>query len=77
MNKENANKLWKIIQEAGDHLQGKLPDHQNHPKGRNPYAHVALCIKNKFNASYTDISDEKFNDVIDFIELLKKNPKAN
>ena len=74
MNKENANKLWKIIQEAGDHLQGKLPDHQNHPKGRNPYAHVALCIKNKFNASYKDISDEKFNEVIDFIEFLKKNP---
>tara|TARA_Y100000992_G_C21161621_1_gene441355 strand:- start:227 stop:454 length:228 start_codon:yes stop_codon:yes gene_type:complete len=74
MNKENANKLWKIIQEAGDHLQGKLPDHQNHPKGRNPYAHVALCVKNKFNASYKDISDEKFNEVIDFIEFLKKNP---
>ena len=74
MNKENANKLWKIIREAGDHLQGKLPDHQNHPKGRNPYAHVALCIKNKFNASYKDISDEKFNDVINFIEFLKKNP---
>ena len=74
MNKENTNKLWKIIQEAGDHLQGKLPDHQNHPKGRNPYAHVALCIKNKFNASYKDISDEKFNEVIDFIEFLKKNP---
>ena len=74
MNKENANKLWKIIQKAGDHLQGKLPDHQNHPQGRNPYAHVALCIKNNFNASYKDISDEKFNEVIDFIEFLKKNP---
>ena len=41
MNKENASKLWKIIQEAGDYLQGQLPDHPNHPKGRNPYAHVA------------------------------------
>ena len=46
MNKENASKLWKIIQEAGDYLQGQLPDHPNHPKGRNPYAHVAICIKN-------------------------------
>jgi len=25
MNKENASKLWKIIQEAGDYLQGLLP----------------------------------------------------
>ena len=44
MNKENASKLWKIIQEAGDYLVGQLPDHPNHPKGRNPYAHVAICL---------------------------------
>ena len=49
MNKENTSKLWKIIQEAGDYLQGQLPEHPNHPKGRNPYAHVALAIKDKFN----------------------------
>ena len=48
MNKENASKLWKTIQKAGDYLTGQLPDHPNHPKGRNPYAHVALCIKEKF-----------------------------
>ena len=56
MNKENASKLWKFIQQTGDELQGKLPDHPNHPKGRNPYAHVALCVKNKFKLSYKDIS---------------------
>ena len=48
MNKENASKLWKMIQEAGDYLAGQLPDHPNHPKGRNPYAHVAICVKEKF-----------------------------
>ena len=50
MNKENASKLWKIIQEAGDYLEGQLPDHPNHPKGGNPYAHVAICVKSKFKA---------------------------
>jgi len=45
VNKENASKLWKMIQEAGDYLGGQLPDHPNHPKGRNPYAHVAICVK--------------------------------
>ena len=25
MNKENASKLWKMIQEAGDYLLGQLP----------------------------------------------------
>jgi len=45
VNKENASKLWKIAQEAGDYLQNKLPNHSNHPKGRNTYAFIALCIK--------------------------------
>ena len=74
MNKENAIKLWKIIQEAGDFLAGQLPDHPNHPKGRNSYAHVFLCIKEKFGNTYKDIPDEKFNEVLEYIEFLKKNP---
>ena len=74
MTPENSRKLWKIIQEAGNYLEGQLPEHPNHPKGRNPYAHVALCVKDKFNTSYKDISDEKFDEVINFIEFLKKNP---
>ena len=36
MNKENASKLWKIIQEAGDYLKGQLPDHPNHPERKKP-----------------------------------------
>ena len=54
MNKQNASKLWKAIQKAGDYLQGQLPEHQNHPNGRNPYAHVALCVKEKFHLSYNE-----------------------
>ena len=74
MTPENSQKLWKIIQEAGDYLNGQLPDHPNHPKGRNAYAHVAICVKNKFKSSYKDIPDERFNEVTDYIEFLKKNP---
>ena len=74
MNKEHASKLWKMIQEAGDYLKGQLPNHPNHPKGRNPCAHVALCVKEKFKASYKDIPDEKYNEVLNFIKFLKQNP---
>ena len=74
MNKENTIKLWKIIQEAGDFLSGQLPEHPNHPKGRNPYAHVALCVKEKFGTTYKNIPNEKFNEVLEYIEFLKKNP---
>ena len=74
MNKENASKLWKIIQEAGLYLDGQLPDHPNHPKGRNPYAHVALEIKNKFNMSYKDLPDEQYDNILNFIKFLKNHP---
>ncbi len=74
MDKENASKLWKMIQEAGDYLLGQLPDHPHHPKGRNAYAHVARCVKDKFDNSYKDIPNEKFNDVVNYIKFLKKNP---
>ena len=75
MNNKNREKLWITIQQAGDYLAGQLPDHPNHPKGRNPYAHVALCVKEKFSLSYKDIPDKKLNDVLKFIDFLKKNPR--
>ena len=74
MNNVNKSKLWKKIQEAGDHLRDKLPESSNHPKGRNPYAHVALCVKDKFGFSYKDIPDEDFKKVQEYIDFLKKNP---
>jgi len=74
VNKENASKLWLLIQEAGLYLRGQLPEHPNHPKGRNSYAHVAICVKSKFNSSYKDIPDEQFDVVVKYIEFLKQNP---
>ena len=74
MNEENKKILWSEILKAGDFLKNKLPNHPHHPKGRNPYAHVALEIKNKFQKSYKDLSDDKINDVRNYIEFIKKNP---
>ena len=75
MNKEKASKLWKLIQATGDELLNKLPEHPNHPNGRNPYAHVALEVKNHFGMTYKDIPDEKYNEVINYLEKLKINPE--
>ena len=72
--RKNVSNLWKMIQEAGDYLEGQLPEHPNHPRGRNPYAHVAICVKSKFNTSYKDIPDEKFDEVLNYINFLKENP---
>ena len=75
MNKENKKKVWKLIQKTGDELKGKLPEHPLHPKGRNPYAHIALEIKNRFGMSYSDISDEQISELEKFILYIRDNPK--
>ena len=74
MNDENAKKIWSYIQDAGDKLVGKLPLSKNHPRGRNPYAHVAICVKSKFSQSYKEIPDESFQEVLDYIDYLVENP---
>ena len=35
---------------------------------------VSLCVKTKFKQSYKDIEDENFNEVVEYIDFLKKNP---
>ena len=62
MNNENSKKIWKYIQQAGDKLV------------RNPYAHVAICVKNKFGQSYKEIPDERMVEVLQFIDNLVENP---
>ena len=75
MNEENTAKLWKLIQDTGDYLKDKLPSNPSHPKGRNPYAHVALEIKNHFKNSYKDISDDKYEEVVLYIQYVRENPR--
>ena len=72
MNDDNKKYLWKLIQLTGDSLINKLPDHPNHPNGRNPYAHVALKVKNKFGKSYKYLPDKKFYEVINYLNILKQ-----
>ena len=72
LDKSNKERIWRLIQSTGDELFGKLPEHPNHPKGRNPYAHVALKVKDQFGCSYKDIADEKFQEIVDFLDYVKR-----
>ena len=74
LNEDNKKVIWKKIQSTGDLLQPLLKPSPFHPKGRNAYAHIALCIKEKFGLSYKDIPDEKYDEVILFIDYLLANP---
>ena len=74
LNRENSRIIWTHIQDAGDKLIGKLPPSSYHPKGRNPYAHVAICVKGRFGKSYKEIPDERIQEVMDLIDHLVENP---
>jgi hypothetical protein len=75
MDEENRELVWAQMKWAAEELRGKLPPSWRHPTGRNPNAHVAKCIKNKFRKSYRDIPDEKVGEVLEYIEYLATNPK--
>ncbi len=74
VNKENADMIFVLMRRAGDNLKGRLPPSRNHPGGRNPYAHVATCIKQKFGMSYKDVPDGQFSDLVQFIQYIEENP---
>ena len=73
MNENNKKIIWKKIQYNGNLLQPLLKPSPLHPKGRNAHAHIALSIKEKFRLSYKDIPDEKYEEVILFIDYLLTN----
>ena len=70
MNENKKKIIWTKIQTTGDLLQPLLKPSPFHPKGRNAYAHIALCVKEKFGQSYKEIPDEKYEEVIQFIDYL-------
>ena len=74
MSPKNKKNLWQEILKAGDALKNKLPHNPNHPTGRNPYAHVASCIKSKFGLSYKELHDNQYQEVMNYISFLKENP---
>ncbi|MFL2978099.1 MAG: hypothetical protein DBX05_06185 [Candidatus Poseidoniales archaeon] len=74
MNEDNSKRIWAYMQKAGDRLAGKLPPSRHHPKGRNPYAHIAICVRSKFEMTYKEIPDERIDEVIEYIEHLVQNP---
>tara|TARA_A100001035_G_C27711872_1_gene467557 strand:- start:387 stop:614 length:228 start_codon:yes stop_codon:yes gene_type:complete len=74
LNEENRKYIWSKIQLTGNSLQPLLKPSPYHPNGRNAYAHIAICIKERFGLSYKDIPDEKLQEVIEYINYLLKNP---
>jgi len=60
---------------VGDRLQGFLESDIRHPRGRNPYAHVAGCVKERFGCSYGDLPDERVGEVRRYLIELEAEEK--
>jgi len=61
---------------VGDRLQGVLESDVRHPRGRNPYAHVAGCVKERFGCSYGDLPDERVGEVRRYLIDLEAEEKS-
>lgn len=65
------------MQAVGDRLRGLLPSDPRHPRGRNPHAHVAGCVKERFGCSYRDLPDEKAEEVRQYLRDLEQAERGS
>ncbi|MFM8654474.1 MAG: hypothetical protein ACKODZ_07080 [Verrucomicrobiota bacterium] len=77
MNPELRKAIWAEMQAVGDRLRGILPADLRHPTGRNPHAHVAGCVKDRFGCSYRDLPDEKADELRDYLKKLEETERRN
>jgi len=63
MSPDLRKQIWAEMQATGDRLRGVLPVDPRHPQSRNPHAHVAGCVKERFGCSYKDLPDERADEV--------------
>lgn len=76
MSPELRKQIWAEMQAVGDRLSGILKPDPRHPAGRNPHAHVAGCVKEKFGGSYRDLPDEKADEIREFLAALEIREKT-
>ena len=74
MSPDKQQLIRERIQLAGKALEGKLPPSPRHPKGRNPYAHIAKVIISTLGASYKELADRDYDAVLLVIEYCEQNP---
>ena len=63
------------MRSLGDRLDKILPPDPRHPCGRNPYAHVAGCVKERFGCSYGDVPDERVGELRDYLGQLEREER--
>lgn len=70
MTPENRKRLIDLVGLTGDDLKGMLPPTEEIPN-RNAYAHIWREIKQKYGASYKDLDDSLYDDIVIFISEIR------
>lgn len=76
MNEDLRKEIWAEMQAVGDRLHGVLRPDPRHPAGRNPHAHVAGCVKEKFGCSYRELPDEKAGELRQYLRDLEAGERS-
>ncbi|MFA9197720.1 MAG: hypothetical protein ACEQSM_08990 [Aliarcobacter sp.] len=75
MSPELRREVWAEMRALGDRLQSVLRSDPRHPRGRNPYAHVAGCVRERFGCSYGELADERVEEVRGYLKELEEKEK--
>lgn len=75
MSPDLRKQVWAEMQATGDRLRGVLRLDSRHPLGRNPHAHVAGCVRERFGCSYKDLPDEKVEEVREYLKELETSER--
>ena len=76
MSPDLKKEMWREMRSLGDRLKEVLRPDPRHPAGRNPYAHVAGCVKERFGCSYGELPDEKVAEVRKYLGELEEKERA-
>jgi len=63
------------MRSLGDRLKEVLEPDPRHPHGRNPYAHVAGCVRDRFGCTYGDLPDERVGELRNYLQELERGEK--
>jgi len=73
MNKQNLDKLRKVILEIAPRMQPLLPPLPSHPNGRIAIAHMYSVLEGVFGCPVKQVRDCRLQDAIDIVNYCMDN----
>lgn len=74
LSEDNLKIIRDKVNDAGDHLKGKLPLREHFAK-RNSYAHIWERLRFRLGKNYKECDDTEVVNILEIIEYYKQNPE--